>query len=644
VETPLADGTFDPLADRVTLHDGTTIERYYRDALDIPYYEPLDKSDFPLPPSGWCSWYYYYREISPAEVLANARWISENLLDHGAWFVQVDDGWQGRGDTTGTWRDWTGLDPDFQELGLDGLAREIRALGLEAGLWLAPHGQSNREAARQSGAFVWTADDASVPSWVGSYLVDPTSPATDAYLFDLFTRLRAMDFTYFKIDGQTVVLREYEDALALMSGPVPEGDAEAAAAELYRRTLDPIRRAIGDTSYLLSSWGTAVPGVGLLDGARTGGDVVLGRTGFLTGVSATQRWAFLHNVAWYSDPDVLLLRPPMTDGLARSWATMVGLTGQALLANDRLPDLPASRVAMLKSVFPATDVRTLDLHRAENTRKSVVDLKVAHLGRTYDVVGVFNFDEEAQTGRHVAWRDLGLDPDRAYHVFDFWSGVYLGPWRGGVFVDVPATDVRVLTVVPAADRPVLLSTDRHLTQGWVDLLALDEGGTTAEPTMSGRSRLVGGEPYTVTVGLPPGVALASATADGAGGVTVEARSRIGYATATLTAPRTGEVSWRLAFGPGEGYVYPPRRPEGLEAVVDAAGKVRLAWRPEYYSIAGYQVEVDGRPVGVAFEPRAVLSGLEPGRSYRVAVREVWYDGTVGEEAVELTYAVPGGFP
>jgi hypothetical protein len=104
------------------------------------------------------------------------------------------------------------------------------------------------------------------------------------------------------------------------------------------------------------------------------------------------------------------------------------------------------------------------------------------------------------------------------------------------------------------------------------------------------------------------------------------------------------VSWRLAFGPGEGYVYPPRRPEGLEAVVDAAGKVRLAWRPEYYSIAGYQVEVDGRPVGVAFEPRAVLSGLEPGRSYRVAVREVWYDGTVGEEAVELTYAVPGGFP
>ncbi|NIQ55737.1 MAG: hypothetical protein GWN71_20970, partial [Gammaproteobacteria bacterium] len=73
------------------------------------------------------------------------------------------------------------------------------------------------------------------------------------------------------------------------------------------------------------------------------------------------------NIAWYSDPDVLLIRPPMTDGLARSWATMLALTGQSLMANDRLPDLPPSRVALLKRVFPATDVRALDLYRPENT-------------------------------------------------------------------------------------------------------------------------------------------------------------------------------------------------------------------------------------------------------------------------------------
>ncbi|NIQ55738.1 MAG: hypothetical protein GWN71_20975, partial [Gammaproteobacteria bacterium] len=83
-------------------------------------------------------------------------------------------------------------------------------------------------------------------------------------------------------------------------------------------------------------------------------------------------------------------------------------------------------------------------------------------------------------------------------------GVYLGAWEGGVFVDVPATDVRVLTLVPADDRPVLVSTDRHVTQGWVDLLELTSSGPTDAPVLSGRSRVIGGDDYTVTVGLPPG--------------------------------------------------------------------------------------------------------------------------------------------
>lgn len=164
VETPLADGVYDPEADRVTLEDGTTIEGYYREVLDIPHYEPLDKSVFPLPPSGWCSWYYYYREVTPGEVLANTRWISENLLDYGARYVQIDDGWQAEGDSLGGWRDWTGLNEDFQAIGMDALADSIRALGLEAGIWLAPHGQSNAEPARSSDAFIWLEDGTSRPT------------------------------------------------------------------------------------------------------------------------------------------------------------------------------------------------------------------------------------------------------------------------------------------------------------------------------------------------------------------------------------------------------------------------------------------------------------------------------------------------
>ena len=59
VETPLSQGIYDPRTDDVTLNDGTVMRRYFQDTLGIKYYTPLDKSIFPLPPSGLCTWYYY---------------------------------------------------------------------------------------------------------------------------------------------------------------------------------------------------------------------------------------------------------------------------------------------------------------------------------------------------------------------------------------------------------------------------------------------------------------------------------------------------------------------------------------------------------------------------------------------------------
>ncbi len=103
VDTPLAQGVFYPKEDKVILKDGTVIEDYYKDRLGVKYYKTIDKSRFPLPPLGWCSWYYYYSRITADEVKKNARWIAENLKDYGAQVVQIDDGWQVPP------RDWTGI-------------------------------------------------------------------------------------------------------------------------------------------------------------------------------------------------------------------------------------------------------------------------------------------------------------------------------------------------------------------------------------------------------------------------------------------------------------------------------------------------------------------------------------------------------
>src|SRR6516162_7041571 len=140
VETPLADGIYDPANDDATLKDGLVIKNYYRDKLGVKYFRPIDKTNFPLPPSGWCTWYYYYQQVNESEVKQNTSWIAENLKDYGAQYVQIDDGWQGTGRVYA--RDWTNLSDKFPG-GMNKLAAYIKSVGLTPGIWIAPHGQSN---------------------------------------------------------------------------------------------------------------------------------------------------------------------------------------------------------------------------------------------------------------------------------------------------------------------------------------------------------------------------------------------------------------------------------------------------------------------------------------------------------------------
>ncbi len=641
VQTPLADGVFDPSTDRVTLHDGTVIEDYYKKELDIPFFEPLDKSAFPVPPSGWCSWYYYYQEINSDEVMANARWIARHLKPFGARYVQIDDGWQGTGHGLGDNRDWTTIDVRFRALGMDGLAREIRALGLEAGLWLAPHGQSNEQVARDAGGFLWKPDGTTASdTWEGTYLVDPSTPGGLRHLRNLFNTLRGWGYTYFKIDGQPIVVGEYADKAEFMAGEVNfEGTAEERADHLYRVTLRVIRDAIGENAFLLGCWGIPLQGIGIFNGSRTSGDVVPGWAGFMVAARAVQRWNFLHNIAWYSDPDVFMVRPPLTEGMARAWATIQGLTGQALLTSDRLPDLPPSRIEILKRIYPAVDIRPLDLFRDDGDLKPIWDLKVAHLGRRYDVVGLFNYDDQrAETG-HLRWEDLGLRPDQCYHVYDFWQGMYLGAWSRGVFIEVPPADVRVLTLVAARDEPVLVSTSRHITQGWVDLLSLTSSVRGTQPMMTGRSRLVADDPYTLTIGLPavkPSFAIDDVSITRGRGVDVAYRSHQGYATVTLRSRTSQDVSWRVRFKAAEPYTYPSTGPTNLTVTPTGMRAADLSFGTPYHEFVAYQVSVDGTIIGYAFHPRAVLADLVGGRTYRIGVQAVWYDAE-GEGGAEVEH-------
>ncbi|MBP8302774.1 MAG: NPCBM/NEW2 domain-containing protein [Phycisphaerae bacterium] len=640
VDTPLAQGVFDPVQDRVTLKDGTVKEDYYKKTLGLPYYRPIDKTRFPLPPSGWCTWYYYYYHITADEVKRNALWISENLKDYGARFVQIDDGWQ-RSPQNKTTRDWTWVHKGYFPDGMADVAEYIKSVGLVPGIWLAPHGQDSLDVIRQNPrVFLARPDGTSASStWEGKWLVDPTTPESEAYMKALFRLLCDWGYDYFKIDGQPIVVDEYEAKQAFMANKPTE-----SGADLYRRTLGWIREVIGPDRYLLGCWGIPTQGAGIMDGSRTGGDIVLGWGGFQVALRAVMAHYYQHNVMWYVDPDVMVLRSPLTVDQARVWATLQGLTGQALMATDRMMDLGAERVEMLRRVYPAVDIRPLDLFPSQRSKR-IWDLKVRHLGRQYDVVGLFNFGERESQTLHLRWADLGLPADTPVHVFDFWNKDYLGAWQAGMTLDLAPTSCRVLTLLPSDGRIQLVSTSRHITQGWVDLK--DLGYDEAAQTYSGTSRVIQNDPYELRFAFPRDknfkVKAVTATS-GWEDLPVTTANHQGWACVRIHSPATTEVAWTVSFEPEVIYTYPTGNPERLSVERVGLDGVDVTWSEQYYLNCGYQVYLDGRLQGYTPKAAFPLRGLDPAVEHTVGVETVWEDGTVSPRKEETTFSIRSMLP
>ena len=464
-------------------------------------------------------------------------------------------------------------------------------------------------------------------TWEGKFLVDPSAPESQKYLKDLFTKLSSWGYEYFKIDGQPIVVREYRNKKSFMKNPADDTD------ELYRETLRSIRAGIGPDRYLLGCWVVPLEGVGLMNGSRIGADVLPNWDGFKFAMRATMQYYFLHNVAWYADPDVFIVRAPLPIEQARAWATLQGLTGQAALMSDRLVDLSPERVELMKRVYPAVDIRPLDLFSSDRNKR-IWDLKVRHLDREYDVVGLFNFDESKTISSYVSWKDLGLPEDRRVHVFDFWNKEYLGAWEKGMSVDLLPASTRVFALMPASDQIQLVSTSRHITQGWVDLIS--QKFNAVRNTYSGKSKLIRNDPYNLRFAWPSGkhFVIKSAQADG---LPVRITNHQGWAEIEITSPKTTEVSWEVTFAPATGYHFPLQEPRNLSAESVGVDGANLRWTIPAQPAFRYEVSLNGEVLGSTTTQAFALRGLDPNIDYTAEVRAVWQNGFKSEKAAKLVF-------
>ncbi|MDH5715070.1 MAG: alpha-galactosidase [Candidatus Aminicenantes bacterium] len=112
------------------------------------------------------------------------------------------------------------------------------------------------------------------------------------------------------------------------------------------------------------------------------------------------------------------------------------------------------------------------------------------------IVGVFNFREEEDTIQFPFSR-LGLSERETYLAFDYWQEKFLGEFTGEMKITLEPTSCRVIALHIKQKIPQIISTDRHITQGGVDLEEVV--WMPGEETLQGLSTNLAGTSYTLTL-------------------------------------------------------------------------------------------------------------------------------------------------
>ena len=527
----------------------TLLRDYMKAHRNLPWYQPMDRRAFPTPPAGWCSWYYYLTRITEEETIRNTDWLAEHLRQFGCQWVQIDDGWEGRGEGNGSNRDWfVTCKRDFPR-GMKFLADYIRDKGFRPGIWCIPFSQSDTKLyKRQADLFVHRPDGGSIGErstplpyewmtprermleWSGRYVIDPTGRAGDRYLRKLFEMLcNEWGYQYVKIDGQASMPGIYAEHRRRLADSSLDGE------QAYRKGLGIIKDVMGRDKFLLncgSGWASA----GQCEGIRIGGDVAISWTGVATSAECTLRWLWLNTLAFYTDPDVVCVREPLTYEQARAWAVLVGITGQLLMASDKMYELSEDRVDLLRRIMPVADIHPMELYPIDKKDwPGVFDLKIDLPGvGQWDVVACFNWSTTEARKVELTPHRLGLE-DGEYLWQDVWARAFRRFKDGKLTLDLPPCSCRVLSVWPRTDHPRFIGTNRHLTQGAVDVEAVEWDAKALK--IRGRSKVVGGDTYRIYMHVPEGYRAAG------GGVEQYGE----MAVLTLRQEQNKTVRWEAAF-------------------------------------------------------------------------------------------------
>ena len=366
--------------------------------------------------TGYCTWYYYYKDVTEAHLLENIDALAANRSPYAAEYVQIDDGYQ---TFQGDWLDQCASWPTP----LKEIAKKITSAGMKAGIWTMPTTASTASKVYREHPDWFVRNEkgetATLPGWSPApdnvwACLDATIPEAREYITNVFKTFRSWGFTYFKMDGLYFGLQK-----GIRS------DRNATAVSAFRLLLKTIREAVPD-SILMACSEPFLPCLGLVDNARVSNDT--GRD-FLPGKevrnapqpsncsiadafhqSLSNFWCFDR---WFrADPDVVMARQDnafYTRGQAKI-SVLGGIMTGVSLTSDHLGTINPERNALLAK---AQDIRMRDV-RPLNSIPNIWPMEFEGTVDGKRAVAVVNDTSAVRTWKLA---DLGL-PEHAIDLLD----------------------------------------------------------------------------------------------------------------------------------------------------------------------------------------------------------------------------------
>ncbi|MFX0154623.1 MAG: glycoside hydrolase family 36 protein [Candidatus Hodarchaeota archaeon] len=450
-------------------------------------------------PIGWCSWYYYFREINQEEMIKNLEFFKNNKNNLPIDLIQLDDGYFKE------IGDYNNINSKFPN-GLPWLFEEIKKSEFQRGIWTAPFFGGRKSDLfknhrdwflKKSGKILKTHFSL---DWQGfQFSLDLTNKNVLAYLRTFFSNLlyafknnqfTNMDFlvNYFKID--------------FLHAAVPL-DAEykfknLTRAQLYHNGIRTIRNAITDKSFLLGCGAPLGPCVGLVDAMRISEDTApiweiedtpeelkeIPVPALKEALLNILYRSFMHKYFWINDPDCLMIRRNDTKlnlDEIRLQMTIFGLSGGQILISDDMSKLSEEEINDAKLLLPPYNPKKYDpllVDAFTSELPSIYMLQTKEvIGKRY-LVALINWNNDFISKK---LKILDLVPnfstnDKKFYIFDFWNEKFLGEFKVNDSFEISEIEphsCRYLNIIPInkkiEDLPVLISSNLHITQGCCEI-------------------------------------------------------------------------------------------------------------------------------------------------------------------------------